>query len=141
VAHERDPAVLADVVGRRLADVVKERAEAERLPARELVRQRLVEDPTELAGGLCLELDQPLEHLERVAVDVRVVEVALVHVVEVRQLRQNRGQEAEAVRQREALDGPGRQHEPAQLREYALARCLRHTRGRGGGEALRLRIE
>ena len=117
VAHEGHAAVVADVVGGRLPDVVEERSEAERLAARELVGERLVEHLAQLALGLGLDLDQALQHLERVPVDVLVVVVALLDVVQVGELGQHRVQEAEAVGEVEALDGAGREHQPPQLGE------------------------
>ena len=140
VAHEGHAAVLAHVVGGGLADVVQERAEAERLAAGELVGERLVQHLAQLAGGLALELDQPLEHLDRVAVDVEVVVVALLHLVQVGELGEHRAQQAEPVGEVEARHGPWREHEPAQLGEDALARCLGHARGRRRGEPLGLRV-
>ena len=50
VPHEGHAAVLANVVGGGLADVVEQRAESERLAARELVRERLVQHLAQLAG-------------------------------------------------------------------------------------------
>jgi hypothetical protein len=54
------------------------------------VGERLVEHLAQLPFGLGLDLDQALEHLERVPVDVRVVEVALLDVVQARELWQHR---------------------------------------------------
>ena len=127
VPQEGHAPVIAHVVRGRLADVVEQRTEAERLAARELVRQRLVEHLAQVAGGLRLQLDQPLEHLERVPVDVLVVVVALLDVVEVGELGQDRVEEAEPVGQREARDGARREHQPAQLREHSLAGRFRHA--------------
>jgi hypothetical protein len=110
VAHEGHAAVLAHVVGGGLSDVVEKSAETERLTARELVPERLVERLAKLRAGLALELDQPLQHLERVPVDVEVVVVALLHVVQVRELRKNRPDQAEPVGQRKRLDR-SRRHE------------------------------
>ena len=65
--------------------------------------------------------------------------MALLHLVQVGELRQHRAQQAEPVREVEALHGPRGEHEAAQLREHALARRLGHARGRRGGEPLGLR--
>ena len=140
MAHEGHAAVLAHVVGCGLADVVEESAEAERLPARELVRERFVQHLAQLTAGLALELDQPLQHLDRVAIDVEVVVVALVHVVQVGELGQDGAHQAEPVREREPLQRCRRHEEPAQLREHALSRGLAHPRRRVRGEPLRLGI-
>ena len=140
MAHEGHAAVLAHVVGGGLADVVEKRAEAERLAARELVRERLVQHLAQLAGGLALELDQPLQHLERVPVDVEVVVVALLHVVEVGELGKHRSHQAEPVRECEPLHRSWSHQEAAQLREHALAGGLAHPGRRLGGEALGLGV-
>ena len=87
-----------------------------------------------------LQLDQPLEHLERVPVHVLVVEVALLDLVEVGQLGQHGPHQAEPVGEREARDGARGEHEPPELREHALAGRLRHARRGGGGEPLGLGV-
>ena len=140
VPHEGHATVLAHVVGGGLADVVQERAEAERLPACELVGERLVEDLAQLALDLPLQLDQALQHLERVPVDVLVVVVALLDVVELGQLWEHRVEQPEAIGECEALHGARGQHQPAELREDALAGRLGHARSCRRGQALRLGV-
>ena len=76
----------------------KQRGEAQRLPARELVGRAARRAPRAPRGAVvaehalevALEPDQPPQHLERVAVDVEVVEVALLHPVQRGQLGQHR---------------------------------------------------
>ena len=134
VAHEGHAAVLAHVVGGGLADVVQERAEAKRLPAGELVRERLVQHLAQLAARLALELDQPLEHLERVPVDVEVVVVALLHVVKVGELGKDRAHEAEPVREREPVSAPGA---TSRRRSSANTRSPDASPTRGAASAVR----
>ena len=62
-----------------------------------------------------------LEHLDRVAVDVEVVEVALLDAVEPAELGENRGEHAERVGEAEPVEHAVGHHDPAQLGEDALA--------------------
>src|SRR5205085_8434163 len=69
----------------RLADVVQQRAEAQRLAAGQLIGQRLVEElgrlgrqSAEEAGQVCLDREPLLEHGQGVAMDVEVV-VGVLH--------------------------------------------------------------
>ena len=136
VAHEGDAAAGEHVARGRLADVVQQRAEAQRLGAGELVAERLGQDPLDARGLLgaeqlrqpLLQLDLPGQHLERVVVDVEVVVVALLDPVEGGQLGQDRLEHAEAVGQLQPGEGAVRDHQPAQLSEHALAGGARHAR-------------
>jgi hypothetical protein len=69
-----------------------------------------------------------------------VVEVALVHVVQVGELGEHRAQQAQPVGEREPLHRARRHHEPAQLGEDALARGLGNARRGGRGEPLGLLV-
>ena len=78
MADERDPALRRDVARVRLGDVVEQRPETERLAARELVRQRLVEHGgdgrrarTERRRRIPRERDRRREHRARVTVERR----------------------------------------------------------------------
>src|SRR5215211_6332195 len=97
VAHEGHPAVGPDRARRGLADVVQEGAEAERLAARQLIRARLVEDRADPRSQTLLELDQGREHLDRVAEHVEVMELALIDLVQVRELRNYGPQQPEPI--------------------------------------------
>ena len=140
VADERDPSALAQRVGGRLADVVQERSEPQCLATGQLVRKRLVQCGAQPARGLCLQLDQVLHHLDRVAVDVEVVVMALLDVMQIGQLREHRPQQPQPVGQRQSVQHARREHEPAQLRENPLARRLGHPRRGLRGQPLRVRV-
>ena len=127
VADERHPPVGQLVARRGLADVVEERGKAQGLAAGQLVAQVLVEHGTQAGSRLAehalqvlLEPDQLLEHLERVAVDVGVVELVLGDTVEVGPLRDDRGDHAQVVTQVEAVEHAIGQHQAAQLGPDAL---------------------
>src|SRR3954447_2819234 len=134
VADERDAAVRQHLACGRLRDVVGERAEAERLGARELVRERFVEQllyaRTELRAEdhrrMALDPQLLAQHLERVTVHVEVVEVALLYAVEGGELGQHGGDEAEAVGEGEPFEHALGDHESAELGEDALRRGLGH---------------
>ena len=88
VADEADPALTLGP-GRRLADVVEQRREAEGVAAGQLVSERLGEQPGDLAGRIAAELRQgPLDleaatqDLEGVVVGVEVVVGALADAAE-----------------------------------------------------------
>src|SRR5205814_2684209 len=99
---------------RWLADVVEQRGEAQRLPVVELVRERFGERALEArpelrpedGGRVALDLEQPAQDLDRVTVDVEVVEVALLYAVEGVELGEHGGDEAEAVGQLEPGEHP-----------------------------------
>ena len=147
VADERHPAVRAHSARGRLAHVVEERAEPDRLPARELVRQRLRQHRAQHGRKLpehllqpFLELDLVRQHLDRVAVHVLVVIAALLHVVEVVELREHRSQQPQPVGQRHAGEGAARHDQAPQLAEQPLGRGFRHPRGRRARERLGLGV-
>ena len=147
VPDEGDAAVRKLAPGRGLRHVVHERAEAQRLHPRELVGERLVEHGAQLRrertedrlqAGLQPEL--LAQHLERVVVHVEVVEVALLHAAQRRELRQHGRDQAEAVGEREAVQHTLGDHEPAELGPDPLRRRLRHAARVLAGQALGLGI-
>ena len=110
VAHERHPAVGQHVARLRLGGVVQERGPAHRLPARELVRRaarRAARDLVVEARGdrIALQQRDRVEHLERVVVDVEVVEVALLDPAQRAQLGQHDRGQPVRVHQRPARAG------------------------------------
>ena len=91
--NETDPA-LALGSGHRLADVVEQGAEAKPGAPRQLVGERLAEQRADLVGAVAgealevaLDLEQFVEHLDRVVVDVEVVVGVLVDAAEVARAR------------------------------------------------------
>ena len=134
VADERDATAVEHAARGGLAHVVQERAEAQGLTAREVVRQRLgkhgLESRSKVSEELvqpALQLDLPGEHLQRVPVHVQVVVAALLHAVQVGHLGKHRAQEPEPVGELEARQHPGRHDQPAQLGEHPLRRGLGHA--------------
>ena len=148
MADERHPPVRQLAAGGRLPDVVQQGGEAKRLPPRELVGERLLQDRTEARRelraegglGLALDLQESVQHLHRVVVDIEVVEVALLHAVEGGDLGQNRLHQAQPVGQRQALEHPVRGDQPAELGEHPLGRREGNPWRGLSGEPLRLRI-
>ena len=143
VAHEGDAAVGAYGPGGRLADVVQQRAEAQRAQAGELVREGGLEQGGQARIELiqaALELDLALEDLHRVPVDVEMVVLALLHLVELGQLGEHRAHEPEAVGQSQPREHPVGEHQAAQLAEHPLARGPGHARSCLGRQPLGLRI-
>ena len=135
VPDERDPTLGADPPGLRLGDVVQERSEAQRLPPRELVGQRLVQEPgnrrrvrAEPLLGMPRQLDRRGEHQLRVLVHVEVVVLALLDAAHPAELRQDHIDRADRVHQREALQSPVGDHDPLELGEHALGRDLGQLR-------------
>jgi hypothetical protein len=127
VADEGDEAVLLGAGG-RLADVVHERAEAQRRAAAHLVGERLGEERLQLLRPLApeppqvrLDRERLLEHRHRVPVDVEVVVGALFDPAQRLQLRQDDRGEAELVEQRHPAQRVRPADELAQLRELALS--------------------
>ena len=146
VAHERHAPVLAQ---RRACPACRCRAGARRsaAPVRGVSSSASGSSSTARRRGPVaespqrLQLDQPLQHLDRVAVDVEVVEVALLHVVQLGDLRQHGRAAARAGRPARARRARRRsEHQPAQLGEHALAGRLRHPRRGRAREALGLAV-
>ena len=110
----------ADRVGERLGDVVQQRAEAQRLPAGELVGQRLVQHRRQRRGLLtedgrriALEVDRRLQRGERVAVDIEVVVIALLQAAQRVELGQHHRGRADALGQLERRHGTvADEHQP-----------------------------
>ena len=121
---------------RRLAEVVEQRAEAQRLAAGQLVGERLGEQLPRLLGPLArealevgLDLEQPLEHRQRVAVDVEVVVGALLDPAQRLELGQQRRRDPELVDQLQPAERVGAGDQQPQLGELALAGRLRGALG------------
>ena len=141
VAHEGDPSVRAHRACGRLADVVEERAESERLAAGELVRERLVEHGAHAGlGHRRRSLDQVPQDLERVVVDVEVVVAALFHAVEGGQLGQHRLEQAEPVGQGEPVEDAVGDDQALELGKDALPGGAAHPRRGGSREPLGLGV-
>ena len=102
VAGEADAAAGPLGARPRLGGVVQQRGEAHRLAARELVGERLAQQRADRLGVLAeagrdrvaLDRDHLVEHLERVVVDVEVVEHVLLHAAQREQLGQHLGRDA-----------------------------------------------
>ena len=143
VTPEQHPALRGDGPRGRLAGVVQQRSQAQGLPARELVRQRTVQlradalsQRTEHGVRLTLDLDEPLEHLERVPPHVKVVVRVLLHSLQAVQLREQMGEQAGAVGQADTAHRVIAPEQAAQLVERAL-RCDRADAvGGAAGERL-----
>ena len=147
MADEGDPPVVHRP-GRRLADVVQQGAEAQRAAARDLVRQRLGQQLGHLGRGVAgvprqvgLDLEQVLEHRERVVVHVEVVVGGLRHPPELLELGQDHPRDPELVHQGEPPDRLGAAEDPAQLGELALAGGLGGEPRRGPRERDGLGVE
>ena len=147
MADERHPPVGAPALGGGLGRVVQEGGEAHAAAAGQLVGQRLGEQLAHRVRVLPqlrrarLEAGDGLEHLERVAVDVAVVEDVLLDAAQRPQLREHDGDQAEVVHQLEPGHRPLAGHHALELLEDGLggdARqrrgVLAHGRGRGGLE-------
>ncbi len=127
VLEEGRAALGADRAGEWFGDVMYQSAEPQRLAARELVGQRLVEDLpqagpefAERGAGIVRNVDRRLERRERVLIDVEVVVVALLETTQRVQLGQHGGRRTDAVRQLDprhrTIVGDGQ----TQLREHTL---------------------
>ena len=143
VADEGDVAA-ALAAGRRLADVVEDRAEAQRRAPGHLVGERLVEQRPGLRGALAgeaievrLDLERALQHRQRVAVDVEVVVGPLLDAAQVGELGQDDRGEAELVEQGEAAQRVGAADQLAQLDQLPLPRRLAGAPGLGPGQRRR----
>ena len=139
VADERHPAGIRHLPRGGLGDVVKQRPKTQRLPASELVRERLAQEPAhrprllaEHGGRLLLQLDHARQHRKRVLVDVQMVVGALLDLMERAQLGQDDRGEKHLVHQPEALHGPVGAHDALDLREYPLRRNRLQAMGGGG---------
>ena len=120
VADEGDEAALVLLAGRRLARVVQDGREAQRLAAGELVGERLGEQRADVGGDIArepleiaLDLEQVGEHLERVPVDVEVVVGVLLDPAQALELREHPGRAAELVEQPQAPERVGTGDEQA----------------------------
>ena len=140
VTHEGDPSVRADRACGRLADVVEERAEPQRLAAGELVRERLVEHGAHAGLGIAVDRDQVPQDLERVVVDVEVVVAALLDAVEGGQLGQHRLEQAEPVGQGEPVEDAVGDDQALELGKDALPGGAAHPRRGGSREPLGLGV-
>ena len=109
VADERDAAVRPHPARGRLGRVVQQRGEAHGVAAAEVVAERLGQQRADGAGVLAERLRarlQPgdgVEHLERVAVDVAVVEDVLLDAAQRRELGQHDGGDAEVLGEQEPV--------------------------------------
>ena len=126
---------------------MQQRGEAHGAAAREVVAERLGQQRAHRAGVLAERLRarlQPgdrVEHLERVAVDVAVVEDVLLDAAQRGELRQHDGGDAEVLGEDQAVGGALGAHDPLELGEHALGRH-RGEPGRAAAHRLaRLRLE
>ena len=124
VAPEQDAALGVDRPRGRLAGVVQERAEPQRLPARQPSASGRAARPRpprraspNTARRVRLQLQQPLEHLERVAPHVEVVVGVLLDSLQRVQLRQQLAHQPGLVHQLQPAQRLGSQTQPAQLVE------------------------
>ena len=127
---------------------MKDGAEPQRVPAGELVAERLVEQRPHLGRRVAgvavevgLDLEQVGQHLERVAVDVQMVVGVLADAAQCLELRQHPCGRAQFVQQREPAQRLRAGEQQPQLGQLTLPRGLRRTRRRVAGEAHRLGIE
>ncbi len=128
MADERDPSLGSDAARPGLGDIVKQRAEAERLPAIELVREglreqlvdrvRVLAQPT---GRLRRERNRLGEHRAGVLEHIEVVIARLLDSPQVTQLRKHDRHRSGAVHQLQAIEGTIRDHDPFELGEHSLA--------------------
>ena len=132
----------------RLADVVQERAEAERGATAEVVGKRLLEQLADLVCTLAgeaveagLDREGLLEHRDRVAVDVEMVVRALFDAAGCLELRQDGGGQVEVVEQLDPAQRVGAGEQPAELGQLALPRRVRRPTGFGPGQHPRRRVD
>ncbi len=132
----------------RLADVVQERAEAERGAAAELVGERLLEQLPDLVGALAgeaveagLDREGLLEHRDRVAVDVEMVVRALFDPAGRLELGQDDGGQVEVVEQLDPAQRVGAGEQLAELGQLALPGRVRRPPGFGPGQRPRPRVD
>jgi hypothetical protein len=144
VAGEAEPAARPLDPGRRLGGVVQEGGEAHRLAARQLVGELLAQQRADGLGvlaeaggdGVALDRDHLVEHLERVVVDVEVVEHVLLDAAQREQLGQHLRGDAVRVHQLQpGADGRRADH-VLELAEHALGGHLLEPR-RGGADRVR----
>jgi hypothetical protein len=163
VADERHTSVHRAYRARqRLGRVVQQRPPTQCLAAGELVRERLREQRTDLVApcadarpqlarcrrcprarprlSVGRQLDRPVEHLERVAVDIEVMEAALRHPTQRLQLRQDHRRRADRVHHLEARPHPSGGDDPSQLDEHALGGHAAQALHVDGGAAQRLGV-
>ena len=152
VPDEGHAAVRSNAARGGLAAVVQQRGEAERLPAREPVGKRLAHQRVERlrqlaehAFGIVLERQVAAQYLDRVVVNVKVVEVALLDAMQRVKLGQYDGGEAQLVAELQSVDHPLARHDPAQLGEHALGGGVRDQlcglAGQVSGVGCRLEVE
>ena len=128
VADERHAAVGAEVARGGLGRVVEQRGEAHRVAAGEVVAERLGQQRAHGAGVLAerlrvrLQRGHRLEHLERVAVDVAVVEDVLLDAAQRRQLGQHDRVDPEVLGQPQPVGGTLGADDALELGEHALGR-------------------
>ena len=140
VAHERHASAV-EPARRGLGGIVQERGPAQRVAAGELVRERLVQQRADLVveprgDGIALQQRDAVEHLERVVVDVRVVEAALLDPAQRDELGQHDLGEPVRLHDREPAPHVGGADHALELREHPLVRHLRDPgRVPGGGFA------
>ncbi len=148
VADEQDPASLAHGACLRLAEVVEEGREAQRITPGELVGERLRQQRANVRGRRAheglevgLHLDQPRQHLHGVPVNVEMVVRVLLDPAKRLELGQQGRRRRELVQELQPPHRLGAREQQAQLSELALTRRLRRPSGLRAGESGSPRID